>query len=226
MDNRLENLRYATRTENIRYIYEVVNPHGAFIRRPRPPAGEGAVWRNIGVFLDQSDLSQYEVSDQGGVCDATSEEKRFLNFTNDGYVYVQMTINGIFKKYLVHRLMAYTFLRDDYDADNKNINSECDGNRSVNLKWCSQQENMIHARGVPTVVKVMGTNQIFRMKSIAEVKRFFSSTFNRKAISKGETRIVDSYYNDDLVKLFIQKAADYDEDEGSDDDDGSIEDGE
>ncbi|CDH51791.1 predicted protein [Lichtheimia corymbifera JMRC:FSU:9682] len=156
LDNRLENLRYATRAENTRYIYEVINPHGAFIRRPGPLAEEGAVWRNIGVFLDQSDLSQYEVSDQGDVRDATSEEKRFLNFTNDGYVYVQMTINGFLRKYLVHRLVAYTFLRDDYDADNKNIvnhiNSERDDNRSVNLKWCSQQENMVHARGVLTVV--------------------------------------------------------------------------
>ncbi|UYV42386.1 HNH endonuclease [Providencia rettgeri] len=64
---------------------------------------------------------------------------------NKGYMYLPLTVNGVRKLWLVHRLVAITFVDN---PDNKKIINHIDSNpknnHALNLEWCTQSENMRH----------------------------------------------------------------------------------
>lgn len=70
--------------------------------------------------------------------------KRMLN--NTGYHYTCLYNKNGGKFFLVHRLMAETYLPKN---QNRNYVNHIDGNKAnnllFNLEWCTHQENMIHA---------------------------------------------------------------------------------
>ena len=63
-----------------------------------------------------------------------------------GYLFVMLTDNeGNLKKFLVHRLIAKTFVEGEEpgsEVNHKNRNSF--DNRVENLEWCNREENMCH----------------------------------------------------------------------------------
>lgn len=63
-----------------------------------------------------------------------------------GYRRVLLSKNGVKKHFLVHRLIAETFIPK---ADDRNYVNHKDGNKLnncvSNLEWCTRSENQIHA---------------------------------------------------------------------------------
>lgn len=66
--------------------------------------------------------------------------------TKDGYLKVTLSKEGCSKKYYLHRLVAIQFIDNPYNLPQVNHK---DGNKlnndSLNLEWCTKQENQNHA---------------------------------------------------------------------------------
>ena len=76
-------------------------------------------------------------------------QDRLLNqvsLNNKGYHTVMLSANGSPKRFLIHRLIAISFIPN---PNNKPYINHIDGNplnNSIsNLEWCTQKENMVHA---------------------------------------------------------------------------------
>jgi hypothetical protein len=65
---------------------------------------------------------------------------------NKGYLRVSLSKNNIVKRYLVHRLVAQTFIENKY---NKKYVNHIDGNKInnnvKNLEWVTASENELHS---------------------------------------------------------------------------------
>ena len=72
------------------------------------------------------------------------EEKiRKLTVNNKGYVTVRLCKNGKYKTFLVHRLVAETFIPNPYEYNEVNHKDEDKTHNSVNnLEWCSHDYNI------------------------------------------------------------------------------------
>lgn len=63
-----------------------------------------------------------------------------------GYLLCALTKNKITKKYLVHRIIAETFIKNEFNKKQVNhINGIKNDNVIENLEWCTRNENTIHA---------------------------------------------------------------------------------
>jgi len=101
----------------------------------------------------------YQVSDDGqvkgvtrsyvdkkGVTQTIKERMRALVFNKQGYAQIQLTISGVTKGFMVHRLVGYAFIDN---PENKPFINHKDGNKAnntiANLEWCTRSENELHA---------------------------------------------------------------------------------
>ena len=70
--------------------------------------------------------------------------KQVLN--NKGYYYLNLCKDGKPKTFLVHRLIAKTFLSNPKNKPHINhLDANPKNNNIKNLEWCTHQENMQHA---------------------------------------------------------------------------------
>ena len=87
---------------------------------------------------------QYQVSDQGRVKSLKFGKERIRKPSRDtyGYLFVNLCKNGEKKMYLVHRLVAKTFIPNPYNLQEVNHKDENKTNNSVqNLEWCDSKYN-------------------------------------------------------------------------------------
>ena len=86
----------------------------------------------------------YEVSDLGEVRNKKTKAVKGLRFDRGGYLRVTLYPSG--KTYLIHRLVARTFLEQ---PDGCNVVNHKDGvksnNKLENLEWCDNKHNVNHA---------------------------------------------------------------------------------
>ena len=84
----------------------------------------------------------YLISDTGKIFSAKSE-KILKTYTNRlGYERIELNINGVAKKHLVHRLVAEAFIPNPDNLPIINHKDENPRNNSVdNLEWCTYQYN-------------------------------------------------------------------------------------
>lgn len=97
------------------------------------------IWKTIDIN------SKYEISSYGRV----RRETRFLKFDlsdKRGYRRVSLSHNAKMKHYLVHRLVASTFLLNPFDLPQVNHkDGDKSNNRVDNLEWVTGLQNMHHA---------------------------------------------------------------------------------
>jgi hypothetical protein len=99
------------------------------------------VWKKIEGFED------YEVSTNGVVISNKYSKKRILKKElSKGYLRVSLCKENKVKRFLVHRLVALSFLKNE---DNKKCVNHKDGNKLNNslgnLEWSTHSENEIHS---------------------------------------------------------------------------------
>ena len=94
------------------------------------------------IINDQK--TQYLISDVGEIKNINTN-KILQGTIRNGYQMVKLTVNKIKKDYLVHRLVALTFLDNPLNLPQVNHKDKNKLNNSVdNLEWVSVQDNMIH----------------------------------------------------------------------------------
>ena len=77
----------------------------------------------------------------------TTEKIMKLDLNKRGYLYVHLCKNGKYKAYRVHRLVADAFVENPEHKDQVNhIDRNVLNNKSSNLEWCTNAENMKHAK--------------------------------------------------------------------------------
>lgn len=76
-----------------------------------------------------------------------------------GYFRVKLSVNGKIKMIMVHRIIAEAFVTR---IKNKNVINHKDGNKKnnalLNLEWCTQSENCIHASKIGLLSNKKGEN--------------------------------------------------------------------
>lgn len=136
------------------------------------------VWKN-------TKYEGYRVSNIGRVMGIRTENAMKLNLLKNGYYSVGIIAEKR-KTCYVHRLMAEAFLER---IDGKNFVNHKNGiktdNRIENLEWCTQKENMKHARdlglayghlvGVPSMLEATRKPVIKICKNTGNVIESFNS---------------------------------------------------
>ena len=92
--------------------------------------------------------NQYSVTDTGIVYSLKGNKKELIGkISNSGYREVVINHKGKKKYLLVHRLVAENFIYNEFNARTVNHKDGNKLNNSVdNLEWCSDSNNLIHAR--------------------------------------------------------------------------------
>ena len=102
----------------------------------------------------------------------------------NGYMYLNLSINGNVKKAKVHRLIAIHFIKNDNNKKEVNHkNGIKTDNRLENLEWVTHKENSLHARdnnllkGLKPIYMIdKNTNKtIMEFKSLTDACRFLNT---------------------------------------------------
>ena len=131
----------------------------------------------------------YQVSNKGrvrSVCLRHSSKPRVMKqrFAGRNYLYVGLSLNGVQKKYSVHRLVAKAFIPNPYNKPEINhINGDKTNNSANNLEWVTSRENKAHAHKtglydeaisnseIPVIAMDEKTGEEREYKSIIEAAR-------------------------------------------------------
>lgn len=111
----------------------------------------------------------YQVSCAGKVYSVKSDMYLKPNLIRSGYYMVRLSKNGWSRDYLVHRLVADVYCNNNY---NKPIVNHIDGvktnNYFLNLEWCTESENQLHA--IRTGLKIPNRGESHPMKKLTYEK--------------------------------------------------------
>lgn len=102
---------------------------------------------------------KYEVSTEGRVRNAETHHIYAQWLRKDGYLSMEMWINGKKRGMLVHRVVALCYLPNPYNLPEVNHKNKIKtDNRPENLEWVTRQENMNHRNADITVQEMMHNN--------------------------------------------------------------------
>lgn len=171
------------------------------------------IWRDIVGYE-----GYYEVSNLGRIrcCERIDKIGRHkkskilkLYKQHDGYLRICLHKDCKQKKFLVHRLVAETFIPNENESPEVNhINGKKDDNRVENLEWITREENMLHAfnTGLATAwnkkkVICIETGEIF--ESTSEAERIMKLCVNKvSAVCRGVRKSTGGYtfmYYEDYI---------------------------
>lgn len=125
-------------------------------------------WKTIEGYTD------YQVSNIGRVKSLKYGKERILkqNKINNGYLYVHLHKEGKVKNMLIHRLVAGSFLNNQYNLPEVNHrNEDKSDNRIENLEYCDRKYNCNYGtrnERIAKKVKCIDTGVVY--PSLNEVK--------------------------------------------------------
>lgn len=146
----------------------------------------------------------YLISTDGKVFNLKTMKHLKCSINNMGYPSVCLYNENGGKFFLVHRLMAETFL---HIIENKKFVNHIDGNKAnnilCNLEWCTHKENMVHAwnTGLNKVSDKQRENGKRKIKIASEI----GSKMRRKAIIDTSNGIIFDYAEDAAKYLGVRK---------------------
>lgn len=137
-------------------------------------------WRNIAGYE-----GLYQVSNLGRVKSLDRKRRsgageyvqkgRVMSASNDRYYAVTLYKCGKCKKFMIHRLVACTFIPT---SNKKLVVNHIDGNRKNNhvnnLEWCTQKQNIAHAIsiGIGTIGERNGLSK-FTNDEVRELRKMY-----------------------------------------------------
>lgn len=230
-DNRLNNLRLATRSQNALYALNDIQSTqresdilvGTRPAMVYPPINSSTIWRPIGILYSYAaerfgPFPQYEVSDNGRVR-RTNDHSDVAMKILYGYHIVPLRLSqeqqrlaggGVTTVYIsAHVLVAHTFVQG-HGIDGRTIVDHIDTNRSnnhySNLRWATIQENNAYARGVPVRITAVGLNESTVVNSISALNQrgFFSHNVGRSNFVNGRFTEVGRWNNQEGVHLLCE----------------------
>ena len=98
---------------------------------------------NINNFVKIKGFDNYYINTDGEIYSIASNKIIKEVISNSGYSQVCLWKNGKKKNFLVHRLVALTFLPNIQnlpEVNHKDFNKQ--NNKLINLEWCSRQYNL------------------------------------------------------------------------------------
>lgn len=158
-------------------------------------------WRNIIGFeglYQVSNLGRLRSVDRkiwnpGKNC-YRNQHGKILNLSLDkgGYLRVTLSKEGKIKQYLVHRLVAMTFIPNPDNLPQINHIDECKTNNSViNLEWCDNEYNCNYGNH---------NNNISETQSISIAQYELDGTFIRNWKSSREVENILGYSNVNILR--------------------------
>lgn len=134
------------------------------------------IWKDIPGFN-----GKYQASNLGNIrsmnYNGTNIVKNMSQYNSRGYLACKLTLNGINKRYLVHRLILLTF----NGSNEKNEVNHKDGNKHNNkidnLEWCTRSENILHAYRTGLKIAKSGdehpkSKSVYRIKDDKIIKKY------------------------------------------------------
>jgi hypothetical protein len=99
------------------------------------------IWKDVPEYE-----GHYQVSNLGRVKSLKRGKNKILKTRDNGRGYMQVSLRkeGERKRFLVHRLVMFTFLGES-DMDVNHINGIKTDNHLENLEYCTRSENIQHA---------------------------------------------------------------------------------
>lgn len=176
------------------------------------------LWKSLKDVVECGDF--YEISNLGNIrsIDRKVNSRNCLrtvkgtvlkpNTNKDGYRFIIVSMNGSYKRYLMHRLVALAFIDN---PENKPVVNHIDGNKSNNtlvfddtlqvwkgnLEWATKKENTRHAVATGLLVGKKGEenpNSRFSDETAIEI-------FNKYKTNKYSLQELADEYNSSLAVL-------------------------
>jgi hypothetical protein len=119
-------------------------------------------------YIDKSDY-KYRVYENGDIEIMFGSDKRKTAYprlvnqhkNKQGYTKVRIFVNGRYRNFFTHRLVAQAFISNPKNKKTVNhINGVKNDNRIENLEWATQQENNRHARRTGLSVNKLGEDNL------------------------------------------------------------------
>ena len=134
----------------------------------------------------------YAATEDGRIFSYKSNKFLKLGKRKDDYLQVNLYKDGKQKKYLVHRLIASTYLDNPENLSQVNHKDEDKSNNSVqNLEWCTAAYNANYGTGKERSAKsrqkkviCLETNEIFNSLTEAAEKNNVSKSAISKALKR------------------------------------------
>lgn len=137
---------------------------------------------NKEIWKDIPELSGYQASNLGNIrslnYNKTKTIKNLSQYDNNkGYLGVKITINGIGKRYLVHRLVMWSFNGKNLDLEINHKDGNKYNNNLNNLEYCTRSENVSHAyktglKKAPSGEKHKKSRPVLQIKNNKIIKKY------------------------------------------------------
>ena len=96
----------------------------------------------------------YLVSDEGKIFSVRSNKVLKNQRIHNGYWRIELNINGEYKRYFIHRLVAETFIPNPDNLPCVNHKDENPSNNHVsNLEWCTHKYNTNYGTCIERIIK-------------------------------------------------------------------------